>query len=99
MFSHDDDATGPTDTITSPGSRPAAAAGVADVPDGHSPDGKASPAGSATVGVHGTTEFTAVVGAGIPIPTSTMPNSRNARTRFITGPPSMMITRLRTGSL
>ena len=49
MSSHDDDATGPTDTITSPGSRPAAAAGVADVPDGHCPDGRASPAGSATV--------------------------------------------------
>ena len=41
----------------------------------------------------------AVGGAGIPMPTSTMPNSRNARTKFISGPPSMMITRLRTGSL
>jgi hypothetical protein len=51
-------------------------------------------ASSAIEGVHGTTASTCKVGWGSPMPTRTIAKSTNASARFISGPPSMMITRL-----
>ena len=82
-----------TETMTSPGRMPAAAAGAT---------------GSAAVqsvrlslaGItHCETDATVVVPAVMPIPLTAMADSTRARIRFITGPPSMMMIRFQTGSL
>ena len=63
---------------------PAAAAGAAGSPGPHS-----SSAGASTGRMHSETVPTVVVVCIAPKPTATTASSTVARTRFITGPPSM----------
>ena len=51
------------------------------------------------VGTQGTTAETVRLGCATPMPTRTAAKRKNASSRFMKGPPSMMITRLCTGSL
>ena len=79
--------------MTSPGCRPAAAAGATGSDAAHS-------VRSASAGMtHSLTLETVVVAVCTPMPDSRIANSTIANSRFMTGPPSMMTTRFQTGSL
>ncbi len=79
-----------TETMTSPGSMPAATEGAGGSAAVHS----VAPA----AGTHSDSAATVVVAVWTPIPLKMIVNSTIARRRFITGPPSMMTTRFQTGS-
>ena len=91
--------TGPTPTRRSPGRMSAATAGLGDDPVGQLPEGSGSTLAVSAVGVQATMPATWAVGCGNPIPTRRIPNRMNANTRFMNGPPSMMMRRFHTGSL
>ena len=80
------------ETISSPGSIPASAAGATGSADVHS-----APADDAGT-THSDTAATVVVAVDNPMPEANRANRTIASSRFMTGPPSMMITRLNTGS-
>ena len=81
-----------TETMTSPGWMPASAAGDAGSPGAQAvwvdPDGS----------THSLTAAIVVVAVCTPMPLKTIANSTTAITRFISGPPSMTMTRCHTGS-
>jgi hypothetical protein len=80
-------------TMRSPGSMPAAAAGAGSSASVHS---VCSLLDAIT---HCDTEAMVVVACGRPKPTSTTAYSAMAISRFMAGPPSMMMTRFQTASL
>ncbi len=81
-----------TDTMRSPGSMPAAAPGAAGSPG--SQVCRSLVAGSAQA----ETDPTVVEACATPKPISSTPNSSTASTRFMNGPPNMMMMRFHTAS-
>jgi hypothetical protein len=89
---HEAMATPSTDTISSPGCRPASAPGAAGSPGSHA--WRSLVAGRA----HSETDPMVVDGCTTPKPMSRIANSTIASSRFMNGPPNMMTTRFHTGS-
>jgi hypothetical protein len=83
-----------TETMTSPARMPAAAAGVGGSAGVQARSGCASCAES----THRDTTDTRGVVCGRPVVVRKTPRNRVARTRFISGPPSMITSRLGTAS-
>ena len=81
---HDPAATPSTDSTRSPGRMPAAAAGAAGSPGPHS-----TSAGASAGTTHSDTVWMVVVVCRVPKPMAMIASSTVARTRFITGPPSI----------
>ena len=80
----------PTDTITSPGSMPASAAGGSGSSGSHSAD--------TDCGMHSESAATVVVAVCTPMPLKMMVNRTMASSRFMNGPPSMTTIRFQMGS-
>ena len=89
--SQDPASTPPMESTTSPGRRPAAAPGA------RRSVGEQGRSGASTGSTHSWTTDSRVLGSGSPKPVTTMPMNSAPSSRFIVGPPSMMISRWWTG--